>query len=376
MSTELDYMEYANDAAAQAAYVSNGITSGTTIAYDTKTTAAQNPASSLTWSHTCSGDNRILFVCAQNNSSGLNHISGITYNGVALTKINEIVGGLPGVLSLWYLINPPTGAHNIVITAVNGTWALMGIGISYTGVAQTQPNIISGAVSGSANGVSSYSRTVTTTVNNSWALLWTENNAGTPSAGADTTLLQGPFGWSGACGLFYNTNPISPAGNFTGNYNLPTGNTVAVMVYFEPAVAATNLQCYSEATIKTQGSYALKGISVITDSLNKTLTRTIGSPVNLTGKTQIKFAIRASRTGSNIKVGIHDSGGVTTETTPNILSANTYQTVTWDISAVADADKDAIDKIIITIVNADANNTFYIDNMFGDTIGGNFFLMF
>ena len=98
--------------------------------------------------------------------------------------------------------------------------------------------------------------------------------------------------------------------------------------------------------------------------------------IDLTGKTQIKFDIRASRTGSNIKVGIHDSGGTTTEITPNITQADTYQTITWDISAVADADKNAIDKIIITIVNADAANTFYIDNMFGDTIGGNFFLMF
>lgn len=58
--------------------------------------------------------------------------------------------------------------------------------------------------------------------------------------------------------------------------------------------------------------------------------------------------------------------GVTTEITPNITSADTYQTVTWGISAVADVDKNAIDKIIITIVNADAANTFYIDNMFAN----------
>jgi hypothetical protein len=74
------------------------------------------------------------------------------------------------------------------------------------------------------------------------------------------------------------------------------------------------------------------------------------------------------RTGSNIKIGIHDTGGTTTEITPNIASANTYQTVTWDISAVADANKDAIDKIIATIVNADAGNTFFTDNMYGDVI--------
>jgi hypothetical protein len=91
--------------------------------------------------------------------------------------------------------------------------------------------------------------------------------------------------------------------------------------------------------------------------------------INLTGINTIKYDIRASRTGSNIKIGIHDTGGTTTEHTANISAANTFETQTWDISGVADANKDAIDKIIITILNADAANIFYIDNMFaGDNV--------
>jgi len=124
-------------------------------------------------------------------------------------------------------------------------------------------------------------------------------------------------------------------------------------------------QSYSESTIKTQGSYSLKGIAAITDSLNKTLTRTIGSTINLSGISQIKFDIYSSRTGSNIKLGIHDSGGVTTEITPNILSANTWQEVKINLQNVINTNKDVIDSIIITVVNADAANTFYLDNMFG-----------
>ena len=124
-----------------------------------------------------------------------------------------------------------------------------------------------------------------------------------------------------------------------------------------------NLQCYSEDTIKQQGSYSLKCIAVQTDSLNDTLTRTVSPTVDLTGKETWIFYIYASRTGSNIKVGIHDSGGTTTESTPNVTSANTWQKVEVDISAVSDANKDAIDSIIITPVNADAANTFYLDNM-------------
>lgn len=53
----------------------------------------------------------------------------------------------------------------------------------------------------------------------------------------------------------------------------------------------------------------------------------------------------------------------TTELTPTISSADTYENKTWDISGVADADKNAIDKIIFTPVNADSANTVYFDNL-------------
>ncbi|MCK4521446.1 MAG: hypothetical protein KAU20_02645, partial [Nanoarchaeota archaeon] len=131
----------------------------------------------------------------------------------------------------------------------------------------------------------------------------------------------------------------------------------------------SNLQCYSESTIKQQGSYSLKTIAQQTDSLSDNLTRTVSPTIDLSGYNPIKFDVRANRTGSNFKISIHDSGGTTTEHTVNITSANTWQTETWDISGVSDANKDAIDQIKITILNADADNTFYIDNMYAnDTI--------
>ena len=58
---------------------------------------------------------------------------------------------------------------------------------------------------------------------------------------------------------------------------------------------------FSEGTIKTQGTYSLKGVAAKTDSLNDTLTRTISSPIDLSNQDLIKMDIRASRTGSNIQ---------------------------------------------------------------------------
>jgi len=133
-----------------------------------------------------------------------------------------------------------------------------------------------------------------------------------------------------------------------------------------PLSLHTQLIAYSEPSIISEGS-SLKAIAAQTTSLNKTLTRTIASPINLTGHAYIIGKIRASRTGSNIKIGFHDSGGTTTEITPNITTLDTWQTIQLDISAVSDANKDAIDQIVITVVNADAENTSYLDNFFAVT---------
>lgn len=123
------------------------------------------------------------------------------------------------------------------------------------------------------------------------------------------------------------------------------------------------LQCYSESTIVQQGTHSLKGVAAANDSLNETLTRAVSPLTNWSGKNTWTFYIRSSRTGSNIKVGLHDAGGVTTEVTPNVTSAGAWQKVEVDISGVADADKDAIDQIKVTIVEAGAKNIFYLDNV-------------
>ena len=125
------------------------------------------------------------------------------------------------------------------------------------------------------------------------------------------------------------------------------------------------LQFYSEPTTKSQGSYSLKGVAT-TNANGKTLTKTVSPAIDLSGIDSISLDIYSSRTGSNIKIGIHDSGGTTTELTPSISAANTWEVKSWDLSGVADANKNVIDQIIVTIVNADSANTFYIDNfLFG-----------
>lgn len=129
----------------------------------------------------------------------------------------------------------------------------------------------------------------------------------------------------------------------------------------EIQINADGIKVYSESSIKQQGSYSLKLVAGQTTSLNATVTRTLSPTFNLSGQDSFKFNVRSTRTGSNFKIGLHDSGGTTTEVTPNIAAADTFQEVTLDLSAVADADKDAIDSIIFTQLNADAETTVRLD---------------
>jgi len=152
-------------------------------------------------------------------------------------------------------------------------------------------------------------------------------------------------------------------------YGYSSSNLLTYIDWFKAGTSTSDiiggsLQCYSEATIKTQGSYSLKGIAAITSSLNKTLTRTVSPTIDLSDKNTIKYWAYALRTGSNFKIGWRDSGLNVIEHTPNIIQSNTWEEQTVDISAVTNADKDAIDRIIFTVLNADAANIIYLDKMF------------
>jgi phosphoribosylformylglycinamidine (FGAM) synthase PurS component len=141
---------------------------------------------------------------------------------------------------------------------------------------------------------------------------------------------------------------------WTSNFTPPTSE------YGTSSTAS--LQSYSEATIKTQGSYALKGVAGITDSSGKTLTKTL-STLNLTNVDTVKFDIRSSVTGANIKLSLVDTGSTISLIVPTISTVDTWQRVNWDISGVAAANKDAIYQVVVTMTDSTIANTFYIDNL-------------
>ena len=87
---------------------------GATITFDAQSDGSVASSATLTLAHTVgTGDDRILRVGVSNDGNG--YPASVIYGGVALTKLVSRAGGT-GVTSLWYLLSPPSGTANIVVT--------------------------------------------------------------------------------------------------------------------------------------------------------------------------------------------------------------------------------------------------------------------
>jgi len=181
-----------------------GVTSGTT----------------LTWSHTCSGSDRILIATFFSENSKT--ISGVTYNGISMTQANTNTPVAGIRVYNYYLVAPATGANNIVATFASGSGLVYGIAESYTGAKQTgQPDAIGNTGSASAT---SLSVNITTVAANSWIVggVYGGNSAGFAGTGSWSVLFWGtggatdPAGWNGFAMLDTNGPIVTPASTAVG----------------------------------------------------------------------------------------------------------------------------------------------------------------
>lgn len=186
---------------------------------------------SLTWSHTCTGSDRILFVGAFGDFA-TDAITGATYAGAAMTLVDkrQITGDR--WVYLFYRIAPATGANNVVVSA-NASIAIGGDSASYTGAKQSgQPDASATNVAGAATSITT---SVTTIADNCWTILLAKNNGGgDPSAGTGST--RRAFG--NEMGIFDSNAAITPAGAYSMQVTANSSNWAAVMASFAPATAA------------------------------------------------------------------------------------------------------------------------------------------
>lgn len=205
----------------------------------------------LTWAHTCTGSNGFLLVAIQAYSlvASADIVSGVTYNGVAMTRLDIQNSSASTNYStyVYYLAGPATGANNIVVTYTTapGFGAHWGIGTSYSGVKQTGfPDANS---KGTQSGSGDVTGTVTTSADNAWVWMVSAGDDGpTIAAGSGTTLRQKnaiDFLNHGELMATYDANAAkTPAGSVSLIADMGTSDSFSnwIIASMAPAVAATS----------------------------------------------------------------------------------------------------------------------------------------
>lgn len=107
------------------------------ISLDTSTNGGNATATSLTFSHTCSGSNRALFVSIDTDTAdNTDYVTGVTYGGVAMTRIGTFQSQGQGGTYFYGLLNPSSGANDVIVS-LSSSKSVYANAASYRGVRQT-----------------------------------------------------------------------------------------------------------------------------------------------------------------------------------------------------------------------------------------------
>lgn len=203
------------------------------VAFDAQSSGSVNPATTLTVAHTCTGSNRVLLVgLSTNNTTDI--ITGVTYNGVSMTKLNTQLVQSLYYSYLFYLQNPASGTNNIVATASSSS--LMGaINASFTGADQVSPP--DSSTSGtSTDGTTAVNATTTVVAANSMLFGHVRASTGL-SAGTGTTSNGTLFGGAFISG--YSTSTVG-SGSQTLAFTRVAADLAGWLVASVAPVAATS----------------------------------------------------------------------------------------------------------------------------------------
>lgn len=159
--------------------------------------------------------------------AGTGSISGITYNGVAMTKaVEKTVTGANMRSEIWFLANPDTGTHNIVATVAGDTDSRKFGASSWTGVEQVNPVHATATAEGSSTSVSG---SLTTTVD-------------------DCLIIDSESS--------YTNDPVTVGAGQTSLYNDSTGTTTAAASYLVKETAGLVTMSWTKAGT-TDWAYAV-----------------------------------------------------------------------------------------------------------------------
>ncbi|MCX6049084.1 MAG: hypothetical protein NT075_28620, partial [Chloroflexi bacterium] len=141
----IDPVATGDSSTASTSVLGSSSTASITVVGSAASSNTTQTASSHTFSYDSgsTGSNRILMVGVSYRNNDSETVSSVTYNGQTMTSVgtDQIASGTPdGRVYIFYLLNPPTGSHNLVVTwssALN-QGGVVGA-VTYAGVDQTTP---------------------------------------------------------------------------------------------------------------------------------------------------------------------------------------------------------------------------------------------
>ena len=206
------------------------------ITYDNAADGGNNGGStaSLSYSYTVgSGANRLLVVNLIGDATA-DDISSVTYSGTPMTLLGKVQAPSSNNWQyLYYLLNPSSGSHNVVVTAGSSHY-LISEAASWYNVKQTsQPDASTTNIAAAAS--TSIATSLTTIANGSLVVqgLWSYGHL-SPGAGAVPIITDAAIG---GAGIFASGgSPVSPAGNVSmTTISDGTQSTGVIMASFAPA---------------------------------------------------------------------------------------------------------------------------------------------
>ena len=231
------------------------------IAFDSSTYGASGAGDgTLTYSHTTSGSDRILFVYITiNNASTVS----VTYAGNAMTSIQINSASFSHYQSLWYIIAPTTGANNVVVTATSAT--IRAYAASYTGASQTgQPD--ASIVPAEAT-TTSYATALTTVADNCW-IVWglCAMSGAALTAGTHTTVRHQPEVTAFGAAFCDSGDLFTPAGSSTLTVTSSSQLFCSIMASFSPAGPTTSIKTINGlaiASVKTVNGLSTASVKTV-----------------------------------------------------------------------------------------------------------------
>lgn len=135
------------------------------IAYQAQSTGSVFFSTSLTFSHTPSGTDRVLIVSVTSLDTSATITA--TFNGVSMTQIATLDNNGVYRQTAFYLVNPSATTANVVVTSTV-TDIIRACAVTYSG-AQQDSSVIDGSNSGFNDGVI-LNTTITTSNSGTWGI--------------------------------------------------------------------------------------------------------------------------------------------------------------------------------------------------------------